>query len=64
MKVDICKINDDHVQGFLGKSPRGVGFFSVFWARPRLAKIKTPPPGAFRKFLGYNFVFTYDFSNN
>ena len=39
-------------RGFSGKAPGGWGFFSVFWVR--LAKIKTSPPGAFRKFLGYN----------
>ena len=57
MKVDICKVNDDHVHGFLGISPRGAVFFSLFLAR--LSKIKTTP-GAFRKFLRYND----DFSKN
>ena len=50
-------------RGFSGKA-QGGRFFSVFWARARLAKIKTTPPGALRKFLGYNLVFIYDFSNN
>ena len=61
MKVDICKIND-HEQGFLRKSPRGLGFLFGFLSET--SKIKTPSPGAFRKFQGNNFVFTYYFANN
>ena len=42
--------------GFLRKSLRGdTVFFRSFSAR--LAKIKTPLPGAFRKFLVNNFVY-------
>ena len=48
MKVDICKVNDDHVHGFLGISPRGAVFFSLFLAR--LSKIKTTPLGLFASF--------------
>ena len=50
-------------RGFSGKA-QGGRFFFGFWARARLAKIKTTPPGAFRKFLSYNLVFIYEFSNN
>ena len=33
-------------------------FFQSFWSR--LAKIKTPHPGAFRKFLGFTFVYAQE----
>ena len=47
--------NVQQVQGFLDKTPRGVGFFFRFFST-RLAKIKTPPPGGFRKFHALDFV--------
>ena len=46
---------DGNTTGPRGESPRGVGFFFSFSAR--LAKIKTPPPEAFRKLLVINFVY-------
>ena len=40
--------------GFSGKAPGGGFFFGLFEA----SKIKTPPPGAFRKFQAFDFVST------
>ena len=43
------------LQGFLDKTPREVGFFFPFFSM-RLAKIKTPDTGGFRKYHALDFV--------
>ena len=53
-KTVIPLLKKYNLQGFFGKRPRGWVFFSVFSVK--LAKIKTPPPWDFRKFLDNNFV--------
>ena len=50
-------------RGFSGKA-QGGSFFFGFLSERETSKNKNHTPGAFRKFLGYNLVFIYDFSNN